>query len=121
MHLLKRTCDFVEPARMSHQTGCLQRWIGTCRRTTPFSGEQDRHRAVEETAGMERALVSFHAAVVTEYGVEEAAIASLDWIEELRMSDPEKSSDWRSVTRAAARRLACRVLVSERVQKSTAE
>lgn len=70
---------------------------------------------------MERALASFHAAVVAEYGVEEAALASLDWIEELRMSDAEKTSDWRSVTRAAARRLACRVLVSERVQKSTAE
>ena len=69
---------------------------------------------------MERALASFYAVVVMGYGVEEAAIASLDWIEELRMSDPEESSDWRSVTSAAARRLACRVLVSERVQKSTA-
>jgi cell division septum initiation protein DivIVA len=121
MHLLKSIFDHFAPARISHQTGCLERWIDTRRRTVPPSGKQYRHRAVEETAGMERALASYHAAVVMKYGVEEAAIASLDWIEELRMSSAEEPSDWRSVTTAAARRLACRVLVSECVQKSTAE
>lgn len=65
--------------------------------------------ADEQIAGMERALASFHAAVAAQYGAEQAALASADWIDELSKLDHEQPADWRSITIAAARRLAHRV------------
>jgi hypothetical protein len=70
-------------------------------------------REDEEVAGMERALASFHAAVAKDYGLEEAAKAAEDWIEELEKTCADRHPDWRSVTARAAYRLALRVGAGE--------
>lgn len=57
---------------------------------------------------MERVQSSFYAAATQEFGSEQATKAADDWIEELQKSCVEGHVDWRSVTIAAARRLAHR-------------
>jgi len=53
---------------------------------------------------------TFHAAVAKDYGLEEAARAAADWIEELEKTGADEHPDWRSVTARAAHRLALRVV-----------
>ncbi len=53
---------------------------------------------------------TFHAAVAKDYGLEEAARAAADWIEELGKTGADERPDWRSVTARAAHRLALRVV-----------
>lgn len=69
-------------------------------------------RTEEEVAYLERALASFHVAVAKDYGLEEAARAAADWIEELDKAGADEHPDWRSVTARAAHRLALRVVES---------
>lgn len=66
----------------------------------------------QETHLAERELSSFMAAVTRLYGPEQAKLSAEDWLEESELMDsPPRSEDrdWRSVTIAAAARLANRV------------
>jgi hypothetical protein len=103
-------CDGFEASRRSHQGNCLQPWIKRCGGVNSGSGHRHESQASEHMVSMERALASFHAAVAVEYGPEEAAKAAQDWIEELHKSGEGERGDWRSVTIAAAQRLARRVV-----------
>ena len=110
MYLPRTDRDPFEPSALSHGTKCVERrsvgssGIGTC-----FSHRREC-RDNEAAAGMERALASFRAAVAKEYGLEQAAKAAEDWIEEFEIIENERHFDWRSVTIRAARRLAVRVV-----------
>lgn len=66
----------------------------------------------EQTHLAERELAAFIAAVAASYGPEQAKLSAEDWLEESDLMDsPPRSEerDWRSVTIAAAARLANRV------------
>ena len=69
----------------------------------------DQAAGPKERTTAERELASFRTAVAEEYGVVEATRAAQDWIEELERSNAAHRADWRSVTIAAASRLADRV------------
>ena len=73
------------------------------------SSDRRQCHTEEEPASIERALASFHAAVSKNYGIEEAARAAEDWIEELEKTDADEYADSRPVTIRAAHRLALRV------------
>lgn len=81
------------------------------RRCREDESRQLPHQVAEpkEVTSAERELASFRAAVAEEYGVIEATRAAQDWVEELEKSDAAERADWRSVTIAAASRLADRV------------
>ena len=66
----------------------------------------------QQTQLAERELSSFVAAVTELYGPQQAELAARDWLDESDLIDsPPRSEerDWRSVTIAAAARLANRV------------
>jgi len=77
------------------------------------ANQRDPSQAIDDAAHAERALSSYYAAVAQEYGSEQAVKAAQDWIEELQKSCLERRIDWRSVTIAAARRLAHRTVQIE--------
>jgi hypothetical protein len=72
--------------------------------------------AFDDAANTERSLSSYYAAVAQEYGSEQAAKAARDWIEVLQKSCLERHVDWRSVTIAAALRLAHRVVPLHKIE-----
>lgn len=98
-----------EPSHTDSFLKNLSDWIQHNGRFEPSPNERHRSSA-NNFANMERALASFHAAVAEEYGAEQAALAAQDWIEELHTMSADAQIDWRSVTGAAARRLARRVV-----------
>lgn len=67
---------------------------------------------IEQTHRAERELSSFINAVTELFGAEQAQAATEDWLEEAELMDSAPRSinrDWRSVTIAAAARLASRI------------
>ena len=90
-------------------TGTHGNYEKHCGRLDTCFGHRHQSQASDHAAKMERVLSSFYTAVAQEFGSEQAAKAASDWIEELQKSCVEGRVDWRSVTIAAARRLAHRV------------
>jgi hypothetical protein len=108
MHLRRTDCYLIKPSQQSYgvkyvRSRCISsKGVDACFSRRQCHGD-------EEVEDMERALASFHAAVATDYGPEEAAKAAEDWIEELEKTGDEHP-DWRSVTARTARLLALRVV-----------
>lgn len=95
MHLSKTvSCCFTPPP--SHHESAWQK------DETTFD---QRH----QSQMIERALAAFFQAVAKEYGLEEAARAAQDWIEEFQRAGAVAPIDWRSITTTAASHLARRV------------
>lgn len=103
-------CDRLEPSHAGQGSQSVEgrsvRFKGV---DTSASPRRPRHTE-DDIACTERALASFHAAVAKDYGLEEAARAAADWIEELKKANADEHPDWRSVTAGAAHRLALRVV-----------
>lgn len=72
-------------------------------------GHRRRFLWCDDVTSIGRALSPFYAAVAQEYGQEQAAKAAQDWVEELQTSCAQARLTWRSVSIAAARRLAERL------------
>ena len=108
MHLSRTECHHFGSSHQSHGAKSLER-KSMCFKgvDTSFRRRRQSHRE-EELAHMERALASLHAAVAKDYGLEEAARAAADWIEELEKAGADEHPDWRSVTARVAHRLALR-------------
>lgn len=110
MYLLRIECHAFAPSHQSPGAKSLERRSIRFKGVdTSFSRPRQCHTE-EGVLGIERALASFHAAVAKDYGLEEAARAAADWIEELEKTGADGHPDWRSVTARAAHRLALRVV-----------
>ena len=69
---------------------------------------------MDATTMAERELSAFFTAVTELYGPEQAEASAEDWLRELMASDglPTSTREWRTLTIAAAARLASRVTTS---------
>jgi hypothetical protein len=76
---------------------------------------------IDQTHRAERELSSFINAVTELFGAEQAQVATEDWLEEAELMDSAPRSisrDWRSVTIAAAARLANRIDAAQHRHRS---
>lgn len=110
MYWLRIECHSFAPSHQSHGARSLERRSVRFKAVDRSFTRLRQCQTEEEIAYLERALASFHAAVAKDYGLEEAARAAADWIEELEQTGADEHPDWRSVTARAAHRLALRVV-----------